>query len=99
MIGALTYGWVLSRVGYKIAFFLMSMLAGLAAFSLIRFNDPFMWLVLRFFGGYALGAYYIVVDSWVSALGTRTIRGWYIACFETLRLLATAVGPTLIIAS
>lgn len=97
MIGALTYGRVLNRVGYKAAFFLMSMLAGLAAFSLTLFDNPNMWLVLRFFGGYALGAYYIVVDSWVAALGTRTTRGRYIAGFETLRLLATAIGPTLII--
>lgn len=97
MTGALTYGWVLRRIGYKFAFFLMAMLAGLAAFSLTWFDDPSMWFALRFIGGYALGAYYIVVDSWVSALGTRTTRGKFIAGFETLRLLATAIGPSLII--
>lgn len=97
MIGALTYGWVLRRIGYKIAFFLMAMLASLATFSLTLFDDPFMWLVLRFVCGYALGAYYIVVDSWVAALGTRSTRGRLIAGFETLRLLATAIGPSLII--
>lgn len=97
MIGALTYGWVLRRTGYKIAFFLMAMLAGLATYSLTRFDDPSMWLALRFVGGYALGAYYIVVDSWVAALGTRTTRGKFIAGFESLRLLATAIGPSLII--
>lgn len=97
MLGALTYGWVLSRIGYKAAFFLMAMLAGLATFSLTVFDDPSMWLAIRFFGGYALGAYYIVVDSWVSALGTRTTRGRFIAGFETLRLLATAIGPSVII--
>lgn len=97
MVGALSYGWVLRRIGYKIAFFLMAMLAGLATFSLTRFDDPSMWLALRFVCGYALGAYYIVVDSWVSALGTRSTRGRLIAGFETLRLLATAIGPSLII--
>ncbi len=97
MMGALTYGWFLNRVGYKIAFFFMAMLAGLAAFALTQFHDPSMWLVLRFIGGYALGGYYIVVDSWVSALGTRATRGRLFAGFETLRLLATAIGPSLII--
>jgi MFS family permease len=97
MMGALTYGWVLNRVGYKIAFLFMAMLAGLAAFALTQFHDPSMWLVLRFIGGYALGGYYIVVDSWVSALGTRATRGRLFAGFETLRLLATAIGPSLII--
>ncbi|KLN61589.1 hypothetical protein WH96_04365 [Kiloniella spongiae] len=97
MTGALTYGWVLRRIGYKVAFFLMAMFAGSAAFLLAQFDDAVMWLVLRFLGGYALGAYYIVVDSWVSALGTRTTRGRLIASFETLRLLATAIGPSIII--
>ena len=97
MTGALTYGWILNRVGYKIAFFFMAMLAGMAAFALTQVHDPSMWLVLRFLGGYALGGYYIVVDSWVSALGTRQTRGRLFAGFETLRLLATTIGPSLII--
>ena len=95
--GALTYGWVLNRVGYKVAFFAMAMLAGVATFALTQFDDPFVWLGLRFLGGYALGGYYIVVDSWVPALGTRRTRGRLFAGFETLRLLATAIGPSLIV--
>ncbi len=95
--GALTYGWILNRVGYKPAFFLMAVLAGAATFALTQSDDPYIWLGLRYLGGYALGGYYIVVDSWVSALGTRKTRGRLFASFETLRLLATAVGPSLII--
>ena len=95
--GALTYGWIVNRVGYKVAFFAMAMLAGVATFGLTQFSDPSVWLGLRFFGGYALGGYYIVVDSWVAALGTRQTRGQMFAGFETLRLLATAIGPSLIV--
>ena len=95
--GALTYGWFLNRVGYKIAFFAMAMLAGVATFALTEFDDPSVWLGLRFLGGYALGGYYLVVDSWVPALGTRQTRGRLFAGFETLRLLATAIGPSLIV--
>ncbi len=97
VMGALTYGWVLNRVGYKAAFFAMSMLAGVATFALTLFDDPYVWLGLRFLGGYALGGYYIVVDSWVPALATRKTRGRLFAGFETLRLLATAIGPSLIV--
>ncbi len=95
--GSLTYGWILTRVGYKAAFFAMAMLAGVATFALTQFDDPSMWLGLRFLGGYALGGYYIVVDSWVTALGTRHTRGRLFAGFDTLRLLATAIGPSLIV--
>lgn len=95
--GTLTYGWVLNRFGYKVAFFAMAILAGAATFALTKFDDPAVWLSLRFLGGYALGGYYIVVDSWVAALGNRLNRGRLFAGFETLRLLATAIGPSLII--
>ncbi len=95
--GALTYGWILNRVGYKVAFFAIAMVAGAASFALTQFDEPLVWLSLRFLGGYALGGYYIVVDSWVSALGTRRTRGRLFASFETLRLLATALGPLLIV--
>ncbi len=95
--GALTYGWLVNRVGYKAAFIAISLLAGAASFALTQFDEPSIWLVLRFVGGYALGGYYIVVDSWVSALGTRQTRGRLFATYEALRLLATASGPSLIV--
>ena len=95
--GALTYGWVLGRLGYKLAFLAMALLAGIASFALTQFWEPIIWLGLRFLGGYALGGYYIVVDSWVSALGTRKTRGQLFATYETVRLIATAIGPSLIV--
>ncbi|MEO0408091.1 MAG: MFS transporter [Cyanobacteria bacterium P01_A01_bin.135] len=98
VIGALTYGLVVNRIGYKAAFVLIATLAAAAAFALSRFDDPDIWLSLRFLGGYALGGYYIVMDSWMSALGTRQTRGRLFALYETIRLLATGAGPLLIIA-
>lgn len=95
--GALTYGWFLNRVGYKVGFLVMALLAAATTYALTQFDTPALWLGLRFIGGYALGGYYIVVDSWVVALGTRRTRGQLLACFETLRLLATAIGPGLLV--
>jgi len=95
--GALTYGWVLTRLGYKAGFLLAAILASVTSYALTQSDDPIVWLGLRFFGGYALGAYYVVVDSWVSALGTRNTRGRLFATYETLRLIATAIGPSLIV--
>ena len=96
--GALTYGLVVKRIGYKAAFVLMATLAAGTAFALSLFNDPGVWFSLRFLGGYALGGYYIVMDSWIAALGTRQTRGRLFALYETIRLLATGAGPLLIVA-
>lgn len=95
--GVLTYGWVLTRFGYKTSFVLVATLASVASYALTLSEGPISWLGLRFLGGYALGAYYVVVDSWVSALGTRNTRGRLFATYETLRLIATAIGPSLIV--
>lgn len=95
--GALTYGLVVNRLGYKLSFVLIATFAAAAAFALTLFDDPRLWFAFRFLGGYALGGYYIIVDSWVSALGTRQTRGRVFATYETLRLLATGVGPLLIV--
>lgn len=97
LAGALTYGPVLRRFGYKISFLVIAQLAGIASFALTQTEEPMIWLALRFAGGYALGSYYVVVDSWVSALGTRQTRGRLFATYEAVRLLATALGPSLIV--
>lgn len=97
VIGALTFGWVLARLGYRVSFFFVAMVAGTTSYALTLSDVPIVWLGLRILGGYALGAYYVAVDSWVSALGTRTTRGRLFATYETLRLIATAVGPSLIV--
>ena len=98
LVGTLTYGLVVKRIGYRVAFVLMATLAAGTAFGLSLFNDPGVWLSLRFLGGYALGGYYIVMDSWVSALGTRQTRGRLFALYETIRVLATGAGPLVIVA-
>ena len=98
LAGTLTYGAVVHRLGYKPAFALMATLAAGTAVGLSFFDDPGVWLPLRFLGGYALGGYYIVMDSWISALGTRQTRGRLYALYETIRLLATGAGPLVIVA-
>ncbi len=96
-LGAVSFGFVVRRLGYRRGFAVAALIAALATYALTLTDNPSLWLLLRFAGGYALGAYYIVVDSWFQALGRRDTRGKLFAVYETLRLAATALGPFLLV--
>ncbi|MEP3277507.1 MAG: MFS transporter [Stappiaceae bacterium] len=96
-IAALTFGNVLSKVGYRAGFAISAILAASATYALTLTDDQVSWLMLRFVGGFSLGAYYIVVDGWFQALADRRSRGKLFATYETVRLAATALGPFLLV--
>lgn len=96
-IAALTFGKVLGRVGYRAGFAISALVAAVATYALTLTDDQTSWLLLRFVGGFSLGAYYVVVDGWFQALADRRTRGKLFATYETIRLAATALGPFLLV--
>lgn len=96
-IAAVTFGKVLSRIGYRAGFAVSALFAAAASYALTFTDDQLSWLVLRFIGGFSLGAYYVVVDGWFQALADRRSRGKLFATYETVRLAATAGGPVLMV--
>lgn len=97
LFGALTYGALVRKLGYRVGFAVAATIAAICAIGLATAEQGGAWLALRFGGGYALGAYYAVVDSWFQALGDRRTRGKLFALYETVRLAATALGPFLLV--
>lgn len=97
VIGAFTFGHVIARVGQKAAVTVAAIIAAATTLGLRLTDEPLLWMTLRFTTGYALGAYYLVMDSWVSSLATRSTRGRLYAFYETVRLVATALGPILLV--
>lgn len=96
-IGVFTFSPVLVRFGQKRAIAFAAVAAGSATIGLGTIQDPAIWILLRFFTGYGLGAYYLVMDSWISSLATRRTRGRIFASLESIRLVGTAAGPLLIV--
>lgn len=96
-LAAVTFGKILNRVSYRIGFLISALFAAMASFALTLTEDQLAWLVLRFIGGFSLGAYYVVVDGWFQALADRRTRGKLFATYETIRLAATAGGPVLLV--
>lgn len=96
-LAALTFGLVLSRIGYRAGFAVSALMAAGATYGLTLTESQVGWILLRFLGGFSLGAYYVVVDGWFQALAERRSRGKVFATYETVRLAATAVGPSLLV--
>lgn len=96
-LAAATFGLVQKSAGPVLAFVLSATMAAAATLALRFAETEIAWLLLRFTGGYALGAYYIIIDGWFQALCERSNRGKVFAAYETLRLASTALGPSLLI--
>jgi len=96
-LGALSYGWVVGRLGLVGAYSLAASGLALSSLMLTTTGDAALWTVLRFLGGYLLGGLYVVTDGWVSSKAGPDGRGRVFAVYETLRLGAVALGPSLIL--
>ncbi|MGF1477865.1 MAG: MFS transporter [Geminicoccaceae bacterium] len=96
-LAAMTFGKILTKVGYRAGFATSALVAAGATYSLTLVEGQSSWLLLRFIGGFSLGAYYVVVDGWFQALADRRSRGTLFATYETVRLAATALGPFLLV--
>lgn len=96
-LGTVLGGRVISRLGYHKAFIFTAFLAAFSVWGLTFFESPIVWLALRFFGGFGLGAYYLLMESWLSGLVTPATRGRMVATYEALRIGAVALGPILLV--
>ena len=95
--GSALFGGVIRRVGFRDAFAATAALAAVATWMLPAFDSEEAWLALRFLGGFAVGAYYVVIESWINGLASKATRGRTFAMFEAIRLGATAAGPALLV--
>ena len=110
LIGAVTSAWylgaffgtvlggrVINRFGYHYVFAFTATLAAFSVWGLNLSNSPTWWLSLRFIGGCGLGAYYLLMESWISGLATQDTRGRMLATYEAIRIGAVALGPLLLV--
>lgn len=106
MIGAAYYaGLVLGsfrierfiiRVGHIRAF--SAFASGLAVICVLHgfYYNPWLWLVMRFLGGFATAGLFIVIESWLLLLGTIKTRGRILSYYMLVLYAGQALGQFLI---
>lgn len=84
------------RVGHIRAFSVFaSMLAAICVLHGLFFN-VWLWVGLRFLGGFATAGLFIVIESWLLLLGTKNSRGRILSLYMVVLYAGQALGQFLI---
>jgi MFS family permease len=86
---------VVARVGHIRSFMVMASLACTALLLAGVAVHVLVWIVCRFAFGIAMSGMYMVIESWLSSITPREIRGRVLAIYTLICLLGIAFGQTL----
>lgn len=93
LAGSLTAGSVLRRLSRFHAFVVFAAVAAGGTAVLGATDSLAAWAGLRLVAGYGLGAYYVLVESWLNRNVPNARRGRILAVYETVRMTSIAIGP------
>lgn len=96
IIGSFRIERFIIRVGHIRAFSVFA--SALAAICVIHglIYNPWLWLILRFLGGFATAGLFIVIESWLLLLGTVKTRGTILSFYMLVLYAGQAFGQFLI---
>jgi MFS family permease len=96
LAGVGTAGALIQRVGHVRAFVLFALTASATTLGLAATEVYWHWFGLRLVTGYSMGAYYLVVESWINHIARNASRGKSLAIYESFRVSAIALSPGLL---
>lgn len=96
ILGCLTTGMVVRRVGHARAYMLFSALIVLSNVALGIGTYPVLWIVSRALYGFAICALFIIAQSWLNDAVGNTIRGRVMAIFYVSYIVGLGVGSFLL---
>lgn len=91
-IGAFKIEGYILRVGHIRSFAIFASLLATLTFIQGALLNQWAWIALRFCQGFCTGGVYIVVESWLLAVGSMRIRGQVIAVYMLTLYLGQALG-------
>ncbi|MDH4228911.1 MAG: MFS transporter [Nitrospirota bacterium] len=97
VVGTYVCPRMIRRVGHIRAF---SAMAAVAAASILAHGllvHPLAWMVLRVISGLCMVGLYMTMESWLNVLASNSSRGRLFAVYQTINLLALAVGQFLVL--
>ncbi len=87
---------IIRNFGHIRAYAAMAAMASAAAISYAINTDPWFWILLRVLTGFCIVGLYVVIESWLNALASNTMRGRYFGIYMIITLLAMAGGQHLL---
>lgn len=98
LAASLTCGALVARIGHKRSFALAALIACLSTAALGFIDQTAIWPLVRVATGYAIGMFYVVVESWFNHAAHNRNRGRVLAGYETVRLVSVAAGSFVLLA-
>lgn len=95
LAGSMSASVVIARLGHRFAFRLIAAMAAASTAALVATSSIGAWVLLRLVTGYTVGAYYVVIETWINHLAENTNRGRRLALYECVRMGAIAISPVL----
>lgn len=96
VVGTLTVGRVIERVGHIRAFAVFSALAAVTALLYPMAVSMTFWAILRGLSGLAMAGVLLVIESWFSSRATNDNRGTLFAVYQIVFFISVAGGQLII---
>ena len=87
---------MIRQYGHIRSYAAMASLVSAAAIAYALNTEPLFWILLRIITGFSIMASYVVIESWLNALASNTLRGRFFGAYMIITLLAMAAGQHLL---
>lgn len=94
--GAFLAPKLLLRVGHIRSFAALAALAAMASITYPLIDTLWFWGALRAFGGFAVAALFVAIESWLSAVATNQNRARLFALYQIVTYSAAAGGQLIL---
>ncbi len=92
LVGTLKVEHFIQRVGHIRAMSTFSSICAIMILLQGLFQDPYVWVLLRFVVGVSLAGIFVVIESWLLDKGTNTTRGQLLSLYMVAFYSAQAFG-------
>ena len=92
LIGALKSEEIINRVGHIRAFSSFSSLFTFAIILQALYQEPKVWIFLRFFAGFSTAAIYVIIESWLLSQSTKKNKGKILSIYMLCLYSAQTIG-------
>jgi len=96
VLGCLTCGRIIERVGHVRAFAALVSIASASAVAHAFAVDPVYWFVLRVVFGFCMAGVYMVAESWMNGAATNATRGALLSVYMVVQYGAMGAGQFLL---
>ncbi|MDG1437171.1 MAG: MFS transporter [Rickettsiaceae bacterium] len=92
LVGALKSEVLINRVGHIRAFACASSIFSVCILLQAIYQTPYIWILFRFFAGFATAASYVIIESWLLSQSTKAKKGKILSIYMISLYSAQTLG-------